>query len=78
MSRQNEVKLGEHFDRFISCQLREGRYCTSDEVIRAGLRLLEAEQAKLDLLRRALIDGEESGRAEYSLESLMQELNGGD
>ncbi len=55
------VSLGEHFADFISTQVREGRYSSASDVVRAGLRLLEENEAKVRALRQALIDGENSG-----------------
>jgi antitoxin ParD1/3/4 len=37
---------------------------------------LEERETKLSLLRRALIEGEESGTSDYSLEGLLSELDG--
>jgi len=37
---------------------------------------LEAQETRLSLLRRALIEGEESGTADYSLNSLLSEIDG--
>jgi len=37
--------------------------------------LLEEHVAKLSALRQALKNGEESGRADYSLKGLMNELD---
>ena len=42
--------LGEHFEHFIDAQLKEGRFSNANEIVRAGLRLLE-EQAQLHQLR---------------------------
>ena len=45
------------------------------EVVRAGLRLLEETESKLERLQRLLDEGEQSGIAEYSLESVITELD---
>jgi antitoxin ParD1/3/4 len=61
MSKKISVSLGDHFARFIQSQITEGRYGSTSEVIRAGLRLLEKREAKLAALRAALTEGEASG-----------------
>ena len=63
MARNTSVALGDHFADFIDGKVRQGRYGSASDVVRAGLRLLEEREAKLDLLRAALIEGEESGPA---------------
>lgn len=63
MTKNTSVILSDHFDAFISRQVEQGEYGSASEVIRAGLRLLEERQAKLEALRRALIEGEQSGAA---------------
>jgi len=49
------INLTEHFDQFVSRQIEDGRYHNASEVLRAGLRLLEQQQAeerrKLELLK---------------------------
>lgn len=75
MQKNTSVTLGTHFEKFISQQIEKGRYGSASEAIRAGLRLLEVEETKLEALRHALKEGEESGRAEYSLKELINELN---
>lgn len=62
--RNTSVTLSEHFLKFIETKVAEGRYGSASDVMRAGLRLLEQEEAKLEALRQALIEGEESGIAE--------------
>jgi antitoxin ParD1/3/4 len=37
--------------------------------------LLEEHETKLSALRQAIKDGEESGRADYSLKGLLHELD---
>lgn len=75
MAKNTSITLGSHFEDFIEHQVRSGRYGSASEVIRAGLRLLEEREAKVELLRKALIEGEESGMADYSLDQLIGELD---
>ena len=75
MSKNTSMSLGLHFDDFISSQLQIGRYNTASEVVRAGLRLLENDETKLNALRKMLKEGENSGFVEYSYDLLVSELD---
>lgn len=61
MSKNTSFSLGEHFNRFVEAQVDQGRYSSASDVVRAGLRLLEEQEAKLAALRVALVEGEQSG-----------------
>ncbi|SAK46962.1 addiction module antidote protein [Caballeronia catudaia] len=61
MPKNTSVSLGDHFTGFVEDRVRAGRYSTASDVVRAGLRLLEEQEAKLDALRSALDAGERSG-----------------
>jgi antitoxin ParD1/3/4 len=75
MARNTSITLGPHFDEFIAAQIENGRYGSTSEVVRAGLRLLEETEGKLERLRRLLDEGEQSGMADYSYESVIAELD---
>ncbi|WP_257254209.1 MULTISPECIES: type II toxin-antitoxin system ParD family antitoxin [unclassified Endozoicomonas] len=75
MAKNTSITLGDHFDGFISSQVNSGRYGSASEVIRAALRLLENRETKLETLRQLLIEGEESGNADYNLDSIIDELD---
>lgn len=75
MAKNTSVTLGEHFDQFINQQLNSGRYGSASEVVRAGLRALEDQETKIMNLRNMLVEGEKSGVAEYSYDSLISELD---
>jgi len=64
MPRNTSVTLGDHFDQFVAEILKQGRFQSVSEVVRAGLRKLEADEAKLQALRAKLQAGEESPVAE--------------
>ncbi len=63
MPRNTSFILGDHFDAFVGAQIQAGRYANATDVIRSGLRLLEEHEQKVEALRHALIEGEESGVA---------------
>lgn len=63
MGKNTSVSLGEHFEEFVQYRIKEGRYKNVSEVIRAGLRLLEAEEQKFYALRSAIEEGIDSGIA---------------
>ena len=71
------LSLGEHWNSFIESRVgKNGRYATASELVRESLRLLEEKEAnsKLQNLRKALIEGEESGDAgELDMKSIRQE-----
>lgn len=75
MAKNTSISLGQHFDEFIAEQLKSGRYGSTSEVVRAGLRMLEETEARRTHLRQLLMEGERSGFAEYSYNSLMDELD---
>ena len=75
MAKNTSISLGDHFEGFISHQVESGRYGSASEVVRAGLRLLEDSESKLDTLRRLLAEGEKSGIADYDYQSFIAELD---
>ena len=69
--RNTSITLGDRFEAFANAQVQSGRYGSVSEVIRAGLRILEERETKTEALRLALIEGENSGKADYSLQTLF-------
>jgi len=60
MSRNTSVTLGDHFDKFVNRKIAEGRFHSVSEAVRAGLRKLEEDEFKLEVLRNKLQAGEDS------------------
>ena len=63
MPKTTQFTIGDYFADFIDRQVAQGRYGSESDVVQAGLRLLEEQEMKVDALRRALIEGEQSGRS---------------
>jgi len=63
MGRNTSISLGDHFENFIQSTVSNGRFNNASEVVRAGLRLLEEEENRIQILRKAIQEGIESGRA---------------
>jgi len=72
MPKNTSVTLGDHFDSFIGAQINEGRYGSASEVVRAGLRMLEESEMKLEALRHALKEGEASGIGSRSMNEIFE------
>jgi antitoxin ParD1/3/4 len=63
MAKNTSISLGDHFEEFIGRQIESGRYGSASEVVRASLRLLEEHEQRINAVRQALIEGENSGDA---------------
>lgn len=82
MGRNTSVSLGNHFEEFVDDKISQGRFKNASEVIRAGLRLLEEEENKLQFLKNAIKEGIESGvtknfEPENQLASLKAKMKNG-
>ena len=56
-----EVRLDDRWEPLMTRLVSEGRYGSEQEIVEAGLKALEANEAKLAWLRNAIREGEESG-----------------
>lgn len=75
-SKNTSIALSESLNAFIAQQVNSGRYGSASEVVRAALRLLEAEESKLAALRVALDEGDRSPVAEgYSLQRVLTHVD---
>ncbi len=76
MAKTTSIALGEHFNGFVSKQLSSGRYGSASEVVRAGLRILEEQETKHQVLQKAITAGIDSGVAnDFSMAALQAELD---
>ncbi len=55
---KRSVVIGERYEAFIDKQVASGRFNNASEVVRAALRLLEDEEAKLEELRALIAEGD--------------------
>jgi len=75
MKRATSVVISDHFATFIEERVAQGRYGSASEVVSAALRLLEEQETKLEALRAALIEGEQSGLATpFDVEEFLEEM----
>ncbi|MCB9179656.1 MAG: type II toxin-antitoxin system ParD family antitoxin [Flavobacteriales bacterium] len=61
MSKNTSILLGDHFEEFVTRQVKSGKFTSVSEVIRAALRLFEVEETKKESLIKELKKGERSG-----------------
>jgi len=57
-------------------EIEVGRFKSASEIVRAGLRLLENEEKKIEALRNVLLEGENSGIIEnFTHKKHLKELH---
>ncbi len=61
MAKNTSIALGDHFKCFAEKKVEQGRFGSVSEVVRAGLRLLEEYEHKVDALRKSIDQGLNSG-----------------
>lgn len=69
------VSVGKHWEEFIDALVKSGRYGSASEVIRQGLRRVEADEVQLRSLReeiQAAIDED----VWYSADEVVEHLEG--
>jgi len=76
MAKNTSILLGDHFEDFISRQVRKGKYASASEVVRAALRVFEFEESKKSALIDELKKGEKSGFVEdFDSTSVLKNLH---
>ncbi len=76
MGKNTSISLGSYFEEFIKKEVSSGRYNSASEVIRTALRLLEEEEKKIEYLKTALDEGEESKTIKnFDTEKHLRELH---
>ena len=76
MAKNTSILLGDYFDNFINSQIKNGKYSSASEVIRAALRMFEHEETKKSELIKELKKGEKSGfSANFNRETFKQNLH---
>lgn len=71
------VSVGKHWEEFIDGLVKSGRYGSASEVMRQGLRLVEADETRLKSLRdeiQAAIDEDVWYTADEVIEHINQRL----
>lgn len=75
MAQNTSISLGNYFDNFVKSNITKGRYKNVSEVIRAGLRLLEEHENKVQALKSAIQEGVDSPRVEnFNFEENLRKL----
>lgn len=73
MRKAMSIQIEEDFGIFIDQKVSDGAYESRDDVVEAGLRLLREQDAELEAIRQALIEGEESGEPiEFDFDAFIE------
>lgn len=76
MAKNTSILLGDNFENFINSQIKNGKYSSASEVIRAALRMFEHEETKKAELIKELKKGEKSGfSTSFNRESFKQNFH---
>jgi len=74
-SKNTSIALGEPFIEFARRKVASGEFGSTSEVVREAMRHYMAEDTKLEALRAAIREGEESGPAEpFEFSEFLKEM----
>jgi antitoxin ParD1/3/4 len=77
MPKVTNISLTPHFETFITRSLKNGRYQNVNDIILAGLQLLEEEEKKVAALSSAIEEGLASGWvSDFDSEAYLKEIKG--
>lgn len=77
MNKHFTVTLDDHSADFVDRLVKQGRFESISDVIRAGLQLLDERQKQIERLRAAIIEGEESGPSQpFNLDEFLAQMHG--
>ena len=75
MARTVTVSLGKHYEEFIQANIKSGRYNNTSEVIRAALRKMEEDEAKIAAFCSAIDEGDASADVvDFNPEEFIKEM----
>lgn len=75
MSKQRSLRIDERFDRFIDERVASERYETAEDVVQAGLALLEEQELALDEMAKAF---DARPGTPWTLETLREAIRQGE
>jgi antitoxin ParD1/3/4 len=70
------VSVGKHWEEFIQMLVESGRYGSASEVVREGLRRVEAQEARLRSLRET-IEASIAEGGSHTWEDVMEDVEAG-
>ena len=75
MARTVTVSLGKHYEDFIQSCIKSGRYSNTSEVIRAALRKMEDDEARITAFCSAIDEADASPDVkDFSTEDFIKEM----
>ena len=75
--KNTSISLSPHFQEMIRDLVESGRYASASDVVREGLRLMEAREAAIRRLDAAIDEGLASGPAvEFDMEEFLDRKRG--
>lgn len=76
MSKNTSIILDGQLEKFVTAQIQTGNYGSMSDVIRAGLRLLQEHEMKIQRLRDEVQKGFDSGMVkDFDFAKFLEEKN---
>lgn len=75
MSKNTSIVLGDHFEEFVARKVSDGRFSSASEAVRAGMRLLEEHETKLEALKQAVDQGFSGEFRDFDINRVKQRLD---